>query len=140
MPDLADLHASLDELGTCGLDVGDHQVGAPDGSGRRSGEPETDRDRAGRARWRELDDTEVFARLVVDIKREARLVDIKGFGAVHVGNRKQDEFEFHVHHEVSSLVGCTVKRPYSGNSSVSDEIASDGGRDAVAGAVTAGGG
>ena len=47
MPDLADLHPSLNKLSACGLDVRDHQVSALDGPRWHGGEPEPDRDRAG---------------------------------------------------------------------------------------------
>ena len=81
---VADLDAAADELGARRLDVGDDQVRAPERARRRVGDPRADRDRARRARRRQLDDPELVAGAVVDVQGEADLVDVERLGAVDV--------------------------------------------------------
>src|SRR5680860_1002733 len=77
--EVADLDAPLLEILTNGLDVGDHQVQPPYGSGTGLGNPHPESDRARRTGRRELHDPEALARLVVDVQPEpGPLVELFG--------------------------------------------------------------
>ena len=84
MDELADLDSALDELGAGGLDVGDDEVQAPHGAGRRIRDPRADGYRARRARWRHLHDAKRIAGAVVDVQVEAHLLDVEGLGPVDI--------------------------------------------------------
>ena len=60
-----------------------------------------DHDRATRSRWRQLDDAEVFVRLVVDVDREADLLAVEGLRPVDIGDRDRHELELVVHRQAT---------------------------------------
>ena len=97
MERLADLDSASDELGAGGLDVGDDEVQAPHGAGRRIRDPRADGYRARRARWRHLHDAKRIAGAVVDVQVEAHLLDVEGLGPVDIRDGQQHQFQFPIH-------------------------------------------
>ena len=72
MEHLADLDAATEQLVAGGLDVGDDQVQALGGAGRRRGDVLAEDDRAPGARRRELDHAEVVTGGEVGVEPPAR--------------------------------------------------------------------
>src|SRR5262245_8128288 len=100
--DVADLDAAADELVPGGLDVGDDEVEPLRRARLGARDPDPERDRARRARRRELDDPELVAGLVVDVEPEPGLLLVEPLGAVDVRHGNEHELELVVH--VSLLV------------------------------------
>ena len=92
MEHLAHVDAALDELVPSRLDVGDDEVQALSAPGFGLGDSRADADRALRTGRRQLHDSEVLARPVVDVEPEAGLL-VEGLGPVDVGHRKDHQLE-----------------------------------------------
>src|SRR3954447_14424647 len=96
-PDRCRLDALPDELGAGGLDVRDAELQTLEGAGRQAREPRPDRDRAGRAGRRQLDDPEVVTEGPVDVEMEATLLLVERLRPVDVGHRDDDQLEREIH-------------------------------------------
>src|SRR3954469_15898816 len=78
--DLAGLHAALEEVRAGGVGVGDDELQALDRARLGLHDPGADRDRARRARGRELHEAHLVADAVVVVGVEADLIDVEGLG------------------------------------------------------------
>ena len=78
------------------LGVGDDELEAVERARRHLREALADRDRAGGARRRQLDEPDLVADRVVVVEREARLLDVEPLGAVDVRDGDGDELELHL--------------------------------------------
>src|SRR5919198_3709401 len=94
---LADLHPAPDELGTSGVDIGDHQLQSLRRARRHLAEALSDRDGARRPRGRELHEPEVIRDYLVVVGDETGLVRVEGLGPVHIRDRDLDQFELPIH-------------------------------------------
>jgi hypothetical protein len=79
------------------LDVVDHQLEPLDRAGRRVDDAGSERDRAPRARGRELHEPDLVVHLVVVIGVETELLGVERLGAVDIRDRYGDELELPVH-------------------------------------------
>jgi hypothetical protein len=104
MPDRRHVQAPSDQLGPGRLDIGHAQLEALHGARLRLGEALADRDRAGRAGRRQLDDPEVVAGAVVDIEVEAALLHVERLRPVDIGHRDHDQFQREIHDSISLIV------------------------------------
>jgi len=92
---LADLDATTEQCVASGLDVGDDQVQALGGAGRRRGDVLAEDDGASGAGRRELDNPKVIPGRVVDVEPPTQ-VAIETLGAIHVRDRDDDDLKLHV--------------------------------------------
>src|SRR4051794_31817973 len=95
--DLADVDATVAKKCLRGIDVGDDDLQALYRARLGVGDAATERDGARRTRWRQLDETDVVAHLVVVVGVEADLLDVKGLRAIDVSDGNRDEFELPIH-------------------------------------------
>jgi hypothetical protein len=91
----ADRDAAIEQFLAGGVDVGNDQVQALGGAGRRRGDVLAEDDRGRRAGRRELDDAEVVAGGEVSVEPPAQLA-VELLGAIDVGNRDHGDLELHV--------------------------------------------
>ena len=91
----ADLDAAIEQLFAGGLDVGDDQVQALGGAGRRRGDVLAEDDRAPGAGRRELDHAEVFTVVVVGVEPPPEL-RVELLRAVDIRDGDDDDLELHV--------------------------------------------
>src|SRR5207237_10103066 len=96
VPDLAHVHAALDELIAGGDDVRYNEMQAAHRAGLRIGDADADGDRAGRPGRVELDDAERVAHLVVDVHLEAGLLAVELLRVVDVGDRDEYQLELEI--------------------------------------------
>ena len=95
--DLAHLHSPSGQLRSRLVNVAHDDLEVVQRSGRELRQPLADCNRA-RGAWRgQLDEANVITHRVVVVENETSLVDVEGFGAVHIADRNTDEFEFEIH-------------------------------------------
>jgi hypothetical protein len=94
MEHLADRDAAIEQFLAGGVDVGNDQVQALGGAGRRGGDVLAEDHRGRRPGRRELDDAEV-ASGEVGVKPPAEIA-VELLGAIDVGNRDHGDLELHV--------------------------------------------
>src|ERR1700737_753773 len=82
---LTDVDPPPEQLGSCCVDVAHDQMQPPHTA--RPLRVAHERDRARRARRRELDDAKILAGAVVDVQLEPRTLKVELLGAVNVGHR-----------------------------------------------------
>src|ERR1700730_15451615 len=95
MKEVADVRPAYEELSSRGLDISDDQVQALEGTGRLA--VSHDGDRARRAGRRHLHHAKVAGSAVVDVRREAGLLQIEGLGAVDIRDGNHNEFQLPIH-------------------------------------------
>src|SRR5256714_4977998 len=93
--DLARLDARCEQLLTRGLGVGDHDLDLLR-AGRLVGDAVADHDRAGRAGWCQLNETQAVVHPVVVVGVEAHTL-VEGLGPVDVGHRNGNELDLPIH-------------------------------------------
>src|SRR5207248_8385331 len=93
--DLAGPDARFKQLLTGSRGIGDHDLDLLR-AGRLIGDAVADHDRAGRARWGQLDEPKGFVDPVVVVDVEAHRL-VERLGSVDVGHRYRDEFDLPVH-------------------------------------------
>ncbi len=92
---LTDRDATGEQLLAGGLDVGDDQIQALGGTGRRRGDVLAEDHRGAGARRRELEDAEVVTLDELGVMPPAELA-VELLGAIDIRNRDDDDFELHV--------------------------------------------
>src|SRR3954451_5687471 len=107
--DLADLDAAADELVARLIDVEHGQLESLEGAGGRSGQTLTEDDRGLRPGRRELDDPEVRARGEVGVLAPSQ-GGVERLGTIDVGDRDDDDLEFHGHRTGARGRGAVVAR------------------------------
>src|SRR5262245_22762060 len=100
MEHLADRGATGGELRARSHDVGDNQIVALSGARRGRRDVRAELDRAGRARWRELDDAEAVSESVVGVQPPSELF-VEVLGAIDVGHGDDDDLEFLIDRRVA---------------------------------------
>src|SRR3954468_4467299 len=125
--DLARLHAVLDELRPRGVRVVDDDLQALDAARLHAVCAGGERDRARRARRRELDEAQLLVDSMVVVGVEADLVDIERLRPVHVGHRHRNQLELHLnylalHPVVSYLESILATKRMSGKDELIDEL------------------
>jgi hypothetical protein len=93
VPDLPYLNPTLEQLTSRSLEVRDGEIDVANRSGGLLGEPDTDLDRATRARRRQLHDPERLGRRIVDIERETDSIDIEPHRSINIAHRQRDHFD-----------------------------------------------
>src|SRR5580658_9919245 len=91
----ADLYAALEQRFAGCRDIGDDQIQALRGAGRRRGDVLAEDDRAPGSRRRELSYAETFPAVVVGVEPPAKL-RVERFGAVHIRDGDHYDLEFHI--------------------------------------------
>src|SRR4029079_12666188 len=105
MTDRTDVETASRQLRMRRFDVLHDELQALDRAWCRPDRAFADHDRATRSRWRQLDDAEVFVRLVVDVDREADLLAVEGLRPVDIGDRDRHELELVVHRQATGWGG-----------------------------------
>src|SRR3954447_4335566 len=96
--DLAGIDSVGEQVGARLRGIIDHDLDSALSAGRHvHAQPLTERDGAGRARWSQLDETQLLADSLVEVGVEADLVDVERLGAVDVGDGHEDELDLPVH-------------------------------------------
>src|SRR5881396_3507480 len=90
----ADLDATTKQIGAGGLEVGNDQVQALRGAGRRGGDVLAENDRAAGARRRELEHSEVVLVSVVGVEPPSEL-RVELLRAIDVGDGEDDDLKLH---------------------------------------------
>src|SRR2546423_5369676 len=93
--DLARLDARCEQLLTRSLGVGDHHLDLLR-AGRLVGDAVADHDRAGRAGWCQLNETQAVVHPVVMVSVEAHTL-VEGLGPVDIGHWNGDELDLPIH-------------------------------------------
>src|SRR4029077_5316727 len=101
---LADLDAASKQILAGGLDVGDDQVQALGGAGRRRGNALAEDDRTAGPRRRELDYAEVFTAVEIGVEAPPK-PRVELLRAVNIRDRDNDYLELHVHFHGTRAAG-----------------------------------
>ena len=91
--DFTDRDAAFEQVAARGLEVRDHEIGVADGAGRRVRDSVTDLNRTAGARRGELRDAEGVIRRVVDVEREANLIDVEPQRSLDIAHWQRDHFD-----------------------------------------------
>jgi hypothetical protein len=91
--DLAHLDPAFEKMAPRSLNIRDDEIDVAHRAYRRVGQSATNLNGTVRARGRELNDAKPFLWRIVDVQREADLIDVKSQSSLNVGDRERNNFD-----------------------------------------------